>query len=372
MPSVLCTASTFSHIVYFHLPYLRRFRELGWQVSVACGGIMRDIPFADVTTVLPLEKKMSSPANFRAAKLLRGMMEREHYDLVIAHTSLAAFFTRWAVRGLRDRPKVINVVHGYLFDDETPAAKKLLLTKAELLTAPQTDLALTMNAWDTRWAEAHHAAARVEEIPGMGVDLRRFQAAGATRQAVRDKLGLLEQDIALVYPAEFSERKAQSVLLRALPLLPPQIKLLLPGSGARLEACRALADELGVTERVRFPGQVHDIPVWLGAADIAVSASRSEGLPFNIMESMACGLPVVASDAKGHTDLVGPENGLLFPRGDEAAFASAVRKLAADAGLRERMGQAGREKMQRYALETVLPQEMERYLSVTGDKGKRI
>lgn len=200
----------------------------------------------------------------------------------------------------------------------------------------------------------------------MGVDLRRFQAAGATRQAVRDKLGLSEQDIALVYPAEFSERKAQATLLRALPLLPPQIKLLLPGSGARLEACRALADELGVTERVCFPGQVHDIPVWLGAADIAVSASRSEGLPFNIMESMACGLPVVASDAKGHTDLIGPENGLLFPRGDEAAFAAAIKQLAADAGLRARMGQAGREKMQRYALNTVLPQVMERYLSVTG------
>ena len=147
--------------------------------------------------------------------------------------------------------------------------------------------------------------------------------------------------------------------------LPPQIKLLLPGSGARLEACRALADELGVAERVRFPGQVRDIPVWLGAADIAVSSSRSEGLPFNIMESMACGLPVVASDAKGHTDLIGPENGLLFPRGDEAAFAAAVRKLAADAGLRARMGQAGREKMQRYALDAVLPQVMEQYLSVT-------
>lgn len=78
MPSVLITASTFSHIVNFHLPYLRRFRELGWQVDVACGGAMRDIPFADVTAALPLEKKMSSPANLRAAKLLRGMMEREH------------------------------------------------------------------------------------------------------------------------------------------------------------------------------------------------------------------------------------------------------------------------------------------------------
>ena len=84
MPSVLITASTFSHIMNFHLPYLRRFRELGWQVHVACGGAMRDIPFADVTTVLPLEKKMSSPANFRAAKLLRDMMERS-FDILNNH-----------------------------------------------------------------------------------------------------------------------------------------------------------------------------------------------------------------------------------------------------------------------------------------------
>lgn len=178
MPSVLITASTFSHIVNFHLPYLRRFRELGWQVDVACGGAMRDIPFADVTAALPLEKKMSSPANLRAAKLLRGMMEREHYDLVITHTSLASFFTRWAARGMKNRPPIVNVMHGYLFTDETPAVKKLLLTRAELLTAPQTDLLLTMNAWDTRWAAAHHAAARVEEIPGMGVDLSRFRCGG--------------------------------------------------------------------------------------------------------------------------------------------------------------------------------------------------
>ena len=48
MPSVLYTASTFSHILNFHLPYLRRFRELGWQVEVACGGAMRDIPYPPI------------------------------------------------------------------------------------------------------------------------------------------------------------------------------------------------------------------------------------------------------------------------------------------------------------------------------------
>ena len=95
MPSVLCTASTFSHIVNFHLPYLRRFRELGWQVSVACGGIMRDIPFADVTTVLPLEKKMSSPANFRAAKLLRERNELEPIVTAFREYEQAPPTRRW-------------------------------------------------------------------------------------------------------------------------------------------------------------------------------------------------------------------------------------------------------------------------------------
>lgn len=369
MPSVLFTASTFSHIISFHLPYLRRFRELGWQVDVACGGAMRDIPFADAVVALPLEKKISAPSNFRAASLLRRRMEREHYDLVVTHTTLAAFFTRWAMRGMRTRPRVVDVVHGYLFDDGTQGLKRLLLTEAERLTAPQTDLLLTMNAWDTQWAAAHHAAARVEEIPGMGVDLSRFQAVEEKRQAMREKLGLAEQDVALIYPAEFGPRKDQATLLRALPLLPERVKLLLPGRGELLDRCRQQAAALGVADRVILPEFVHNIPDWLAAADISVSSSWKEGLPFHIMEAMACGLPAVVTAIKGHTDLVGPENGLLVPCRDENAFAAAIQKLADQPSLRARLGEAGRRKVQRYGLETVLPQVMERYLSVL-DGGK--
>ena len=72
MPSVLYTASTFSHILNFHLPYLRRFRELGWQVEVACGGPVRDIPLPTGRCRCRWRKKMSSPANLQAASQLRG------------------------------------------------------------------------------------------------------------------------------------------------------------------------------------------------------------------------------------------------------------------------------------------------------------
>lgn len=85
---VLFTASTYSHIVNFHLPYLRRFREEGWEVHVACGGAPMDVSYVDKVTDLPFEKSMWSPKNFRATVLLSDQMRREGYALICTHTTL--------------------------------------------------------------------------------------------------------------------------------------------------------------------------------------------------------------------------------------------------------------------------------------------
>ena len=192
MPAVLFTASTWSHIAHFHRPYLRAFHDLGWQVHAACGGASLPVPEADACFQVPFEKKMTAPANFRAQARLRALMAQYRYDLVITHTSLAAFFTRRAAALLRPRPAVVNVAHGYLFDDETPPVKKAILALAERLTASQTDLLLTMNDYDTRFARQHHLGRRVEQIPGMGVDFSRFCAVSSQeRQTLRQ-----EQEIA--------------------------------------------------------------------------------------------------------------------------------------------------------------------------------
>ena len=145
---VLFTASTFAHIVHFHLPYLRAFRAMGWAVDVACGGEATAIPEAERCIALPFEKRMSAPANFRAERMLRRLMAEERYALVTTHTSLAAFFTRRAAAALRPRPPLACVCHGYLFDDETPLPRRAVLRAAERLTEAQTDLLLTMNAYD--------------------------------------------------------------------------------------------------------------------------------------------------------------------------------------------------------------------------------
>lgn len=366
MPVVLFTASTWSHLASFHRPYLRAFRELGWQVHAACGGEPQDIPEADAHFQVPFEKKMSSPRNFQAQARLRQLMKETDYALVCTHTSLAAFFTRRAAAGLRRRPAVVNVVHGYLFDDATPLLKKSILLAAERLTAPQTDLLLAMNQWDLDAARRYRLGARVEGIPGIGVDFSAFSAlTPEARAARRAACGIAPGERLLVYGAEFSARKNQAMLLRALPLLPSEVKLALPGRGALLEECRALAHRLGVEQRVLFPGYVSPMWDWYAMADAAVSASRSEGLPFNIMEAMYAGLPVAASAVKGHTDLIASgQTGLLYPYGDEGAFSRAVLWLLEHPAQAAALGEAARRRTAAYALHAVLPLVMGRYLSV--------
>lgn len=363
---VLFTASTYSHIVNFHLPYLRKFREEGWTVHAACGGAPMEIPYAGRVIDLPFEKSMWSPDNFRAAGLLRGEILREGYGLIAVHTSLAAFFTRLALRGLEGRPRVVNMVHGYLFDDSTPWLKRKLLLGAERWTAPVTDLVLTMNRWDYGTADRYRLGQRVAQVPGVGVEFSRFdEVPPDSRGQLREKWGVRPDAFVLIYAAEFSKRKSQGVVIRAMERLPEGVWLVLAGEGALKEECRELARKLGLEGRVLFPGQIRDIPGWYAMADAAVSASRSEGLPFNVMEAMYAGLPVVASDVKGHSDLITEgTTGLLYPYGDADACAERILRLTESEQLRRELARNAKADVGQYALERVQPQVWGEYAAL--------
>lgn len=370
---VLYAASSYIHLLNFHLPYLRAFRERGWAVHALCADGEGEVPFAARTIRVPLKKKMSAPENFRAAAQIRRLVKREGYELIVVHTSLAAFFTRLALKGMKNRPKLVNTVHGYLFDDATPAPKRQIMLAAEKLTAPETDLLLTMNRWDDALARREKLGRRVGFIPGMGVDFSRFSSATPEAgRALREKLGLAEDAYVLFYAAEFSARKSQAVLIRALRELPERCVLALAGGGAERDACMALAAGLGLGQRVLFPGHVSDVGAWLAMADAAVSASRIEGLPFNVMEAMALRRPVVASAVKGHEDLIEDGvSGLLYPYGDASACAAQIRRLLEDPALGARLAEAAAEQLEKYSLEAVFPQLMAEYESLTAQPALR-
>lgn len=357
---VLFTASVFSHLRQFHLPYIRAFAERGWRVDAACGGEIENLPGVTRHISLPLQKKMLSPKNLAAAAELRREIEAGDYDMIAAHTSLAAFFTRLPLNSKR-RPLVINMVHGYLFDDETPFIKRRILLDAERMTAGKTDLLLTMNGWDDALARRFRLGGRIERIPGVGADFsfidKTPRSAGAE---LRRELGIPREAFVLIYAAEFSKRKSQSVLIRAMERLPENAYLVLAGKGDLLEACRELARPLG--GRVIFPGHLQNMGGAYRMADAALSSSRSEGLPFNVMEAMYAGLPVVASAVKGNADLIDDgKTGFLYPYGSAEDCAAAVKKLMDAPETAARMGAAAHIAAEKYSLGAVFPEVWAQY-----------
>ena len=320
---VLIAASTMSHIRNFHLPYIRALRERGYTVSGMVAGESADYP-------VPFRKSVFSPKNLLNILRIRRILKKERFDAVLVHTSLAAFLVRMAAKTMRRRPVVINTVHGYLFSDGKGLRNRLMLL-CEKMCRRVTDYLFVMNREDKAIAEKY----RLAKTPpvffyGMGLPADRLVPESPDdAAALRRQYGLSENDILCLFTGEFSRRKDQLFLIGLLPALPAHIKLCLLGQGAAFIDCRRTAEEYGVSDRVFMPGQIADIAPYYAAADLYLSAAHSEGLPFNILEAMAAGLPIVATDVKGHCDLLrGAEDALLVLPGDRDGFRNAVLQMA--------------------------------------------
>jgi glycosyltransferase EpsD len=141
----------------------------------------------------------------------------------------------------------------------------------------------------------------------------------------------------------------------------------LAGDGILLEEYKALAKSLNLEEHIDFLGYRSDIPELLAISNVSVSASRREGLPVNVMEAMATGLPLVVTDIRGHRDLViNGENGYVVGTDDVEDFVDSIEKLYKDERLRKEFGEKGLALVQKYALENVIEEMQEIYVSQLG------
>jgi glycosyltransferase involved in cell wall biosynthesis len=182
-----------------------------------------------------------------------------------------------------------------------------------------------------------------------GLDLPEVDRALAASSLTRAGLGLPAEALLLGSVARFDPVKRLSTLVRAVHRLAPshpRLALLLVGGGAEEAGLRRLAAELGLEERVNFTGFVDEALGIYPLLDLYVSASLKEGLPYALLEAMAAGRAVVATDVAGNRDVVvAGETGLLVPPEDPDALARAVAGLLADPARRRLMGEAGRQRV---------------------------
>ncbi|MPN26590.1 putative glycosyltransferase EpsD [bioreactor metagenome] len=139
--------------------------------------------------------------------------------------------------------------------------------------------------------------------------------------------------------------------------------LLLAGDGKTLNECKQLVKQLGQTNKIHFLGYVNDVTRLYAFCDAAVSPSLSEGLPFNIIEAMGCGLPVIVSDIKGHRELAEQSiNGLLFHKKNQQELINCLKEMYFfDYEQRLLLGQAGIKKAEAFSLESVFNKIMNIY-----------
>lgn len=368
-----------STLTAFLLPYAEHYRRAGWRVEAISNGVSkveRCVAAFDAVHDIGWTRKPTDPANLTSAPArLRQVAREGGYDIVHAHDPIAAFVTRYALRGLRagGEVKVVYTAHGFHFFRGAPPVQATVFRVLERVASDWTDRLIVINEEDLAAAQAFPLARRggVVYMPGIGVDMSKYGRAGldpAGAARVRGELGLAPGQPLLTMVAEFNPGKRHKDAVAALAASGlPDAVLALAGDGPLVGEVNALAAGLGVGERVRTLGYRHDIPDVLAASTAVLLPSEREGLPRSLMEASSLEVPVIATRIRGVTELVTPETGILHEIGDVAALAAAMRRVVEDPDGAREMGRKGRQRMATFDIGNVIALHDELYGRLLAD-----
>ncbi len=332
------------HIIKFHLPQMRVFRERGWQVDVACAG-EEEIPHCDQQFHASWKRSPFTLKTFKGIKELTAIINDNHYDIVYCHTPVGGLVARLAARKARKRgTKVIYCAHGLHFFKGAPLINWLLFYPIEKWLARYTDVFFAVNREDYAFVRQHLCNRMTKAlVPEVGANFERLQLGdkATIRAEYRTALGIPENAPVLIYVAEIIKNKNQRYLVDALKeLLPaiPDCRLLLVGPEHDDGTLKAYIKAQGLQEHIFLLGWRNDIGQLMCASDVCVASSIREGFGINLVEAMYCGLPVVATDNRGHRMVIEDgENGFLVPLSDPTTMATRVKELLENKVLFDRM-----------------------------------
>ena len=287
------------------------------------------------------DRSVISLSNIRAYRELKKIINENSYDFIHCHSPIGGVITRLAARKARKTgTQVIYTAHGFHFFKGASWINWLVYFPIEYFFSFFTDILITINQEDFTLAKRVMKSKQVYYVPGVGIDVDKFQSTVVDVTLKRQSIGIPEEAIMLLSIGEINKNKNHEVIIRAISKLNnPTIHYCIVGRGEMKKYLANLAKELDIENQIHFLGFREDIAELCKVSDIFCFPSQREGLGLAAIEAMATGLPLVTSNIHGINDY--SKNSLsgykCNPRSVNE-FSDAIKLLINDNHLRNNIG----------------------------------
>lgn len=370
-------------VKYLLLPLIDRLRKEGYNVQVATspGGYVEQLrKDGYVVNSVDIGRKIRPVANLKAIFALCRLIRREKFDIVHVHSPLAAMLGRLAAK-MAGSGTVIYTAHGFYFHENMSKWKRRCIVWIEkILGRTCTDILLLQSAEDreTAISEGISLAQNAVWISN-GVDINKFTPEEPDAK-LRESFGIKKEDKVVGFAGRVVREKGIEELINAIGIVKeriPAVKLLIVGDTLQSDRDTSAKDNIkriitknNLDKNVIFAGIRDDMPQLYALLNVFVLPSYREGMPRSILEAMACGKPVVATDIRGSREEVEHNvTGKIVPPREAKPLADAIRGILMDKEAALKMGRAGRKRVEEeFNEEMVLDKEVEIYKSLSAEK----
>lgn len=301
--------------------------------------------------------------NLTTYKKLKKIIVEGNYDVIHTHTPVASTLARLVSKNL----DIVTVytAHGFHFYKGAPLVNWLVYYPTERYLSKHTDVLLTMNEEDFQIASSWKRP-KTYKVSGVGVNLDRITNTEVNIDVKKEELGISKDSFVMTSVGELSKRKNHEVVIKALAKLKNvNVEYIICGPGPLKEYLENLAVTLNVENKVHFLGQRKDVTEINMISNLFILPSYQEGLPVALMEAMASGVPVLATDIRGSSDLISEKGGFLVDPDDIDGFARKINKAykLGNEKLNE-MGIYNKNKVKKYSIDRVIEEMRRIYMDI--------
>lgn len=352
MKKALIVTTVSGFVAQFEMNNVKLLQNLGYQVHYASNfrkpGYGRDNHRLKGTKICchqvdfvrsPFKIKKNITAYFQLKKI----MQREQFSLIHCHTPMGAVLARLAAHKYqKNGTKVIYTAHGFHFYQGAPLKNWLLYYPAECFFAGFTDVLITINKEDYKRALhfCRHKKTQVKYMPGAGIDTSYWSGKDLNieerekiRSKIRKELKIKKNEFGFLSIGELTSRKNHKTVIKALAKLNqnnknmPSFQYFICGQGVLKKKLLKWIETENLQEKIHLLGYREDIRELLYGMDVFLFPSLQEGMPMALMEAMAAGILIVASNIRGNKELAKNSGILLENKDDIENWSKSIKKI---------------------------------------------